>query len=350
MNDFDFDISPEPDLTRPSAADPPPIRPKPSRATDETVALRLDLPPVFLLGLFASFTAAIILATALAVIAEAELLAAVALGTMGGHTGVTIVVATLHRGPVWVRWLFGSLAVGSVPCCVAIGLMVGDESFAAKVIMRNFFELFAPLPGLLLIAQFPVWAASLLYGAQRRRSGTAIGDIASSGGRFRIRDVMGVTTIVAVALALAKAGAWGEPPEELMLMTAILGGVAFASSLLLVVPCTIAALWSRNPIAGGLWLLGYTMIALTILSVVLCMGFRARPEEAVMLSGALFVTATTLYAVLLLIRGSRQRTSRESDHSEQLLDVPGTVQNTKHLNASLDELVKDQVIADDETS
>jgi len=306
MTAFDPDQPPEPVTERPNGIALETAQPTPPQQNAVPLDRRLQVPLLLLIGLYAGFAATITMGIWRAFTTvpnpglAAILLGLVAQAAMLSGAGLIVVLATLHRGPLWLRWLLGSAALGSLPVCFAFGISLGGWGVIFGMGPRIFLA-FVLAPAILMMAQLPVWVASQLHNA--RRGGRRFGDApASSGGRFRIRDVMIVTTMVAVSLALFKVGVTDVSPEEVLLGLVIYGCIAFALSLLMAVPCTLAALAVRRLWFGGLLLLGYFTTVTTVLALVFCIGFRNDLLETALLAGLLLVAVGTLYGSLLLIR------------------------------------------------
>jgi len=312
MNDLDTNQPPEPANVNSPATVIATTQPTAALRRASSDDHRLQAPPLLLIGLYAGFVVATVASLGLMFGSQGMwwspattpmlyfISTGIFYGMMLGGAALAVVLATLHRGPIWLRLLLASLVAGTPLLCMQLVPVVYWLSIdqSVKALVLGIVRMLAPIPALILIAQLPVWAVNLLRGAYLRWRGRLVGSVAP----YRIRDVLMVTAMVAVSLALAKTVAGRDQPDEMVSMVTGGGLFAFFASLLLCVPCMIAALWPRRKWIGGLCLGAYVLIPLSIYLLALWLSRGADALGPLVTIASLLIAPAIVYFGLLLVR------------------------------------------------
>ena len=194
-------------------------------------------------------------------------------GAVAGQLGMLAIWAVLGPQRFLVRFL-GSFTVTTLLWCGLLAGMVmtgrGPPSF------REGAEVTLMLPMVFLAAQFPLWVLKMATGWRIVVEYTVDDPLAMQSRQFGLQEMLGVTTIVAVALGLARLGLPGLDNRggnvdlsqwSALLFVCLMCSVWSAFSTL---PCVWAAFVARSKAAGAVFIAVYAVLMSVLPVVVLC--------------------------------------------------------------------------------
>lgn len=235
-------------------------------------------------------------------------------GAIAAQPGLLAIWAVLGPQRLLVRWSLSLLVAALLWCVLLWGMIVADLSGGE---LRNFARGTLMLPLIFLAVQLPLWILRLATGWHLVVGQTSDGPSSVQSRQFGLQHILGATTVIAVALGLARLGlpelgmadGGGDPYAWLSLMFAcLMCGVWSAFST---VPCLWAALIARNKAASALIIAVYTVLMSLLVVAVMAViegGFVPFGEAAwivcrvhgglvLMLLGGLHVARLSGYAL-----------------------------------------------------
>ena len=205
-------------------------------------------------------------------------------GVIAAQFGLLIIWAVLGPGKAAARQAFTMLLAVFLLSSLVAGTAVTDPPSSVLREMGPFF-LFLPL--VFLIAQLPLWGMKLMTGGRIVHVDKMAGQSPTEGRQFGLRQVIGTTLLVAVALSLASSGlrisggddveAWGK--------LLVVGLVSALWSPFVTRPCIWAALHAKKKGPAALAVGIYTaLMSLLLLGVLgLFSGWSVDHDNAVIL-------------------------------------------------------------------
>ncbi len=240
-------------------------------------------------------------APAVFAILRAPVLVAILLGGMFAQAGFLAIWAALAPGSLWIRWLL-SLLVSLFLCgCFMISVVAVDENGFTRASDVSWVLFFLPAASLTL--QLPLWLFRFAFGCRIVVKGSTE-PVESVGARqFGILQMMGVTTMVAVALALVRVALdqMGAPDQEsgmVWVRLAIFCLIAMVYSALWTLPAAWAGLTPEYEGTGCavIAIECFMVTGLILLIASIASGGRVPPAEVF---GVLLVFHLSLAAALL---------------------------------------------------
>ena len=247
-------------------------------------------------------------------------------GVVLAQFGLLAVWAVFGPGRLLVRWPAALLAAAALLCGLAM-LLIAGEPLASRN-MEEFFLSLLMLPLFALAVQFPLWAFKWAIGGRIVILGSKDAASASASRQFTLQHLLGVTTVLAIALSMASValeygGLPGRPTAEMWPRVLIACTIFALYSALAVVPCIWAALIVRDMATSVFALAVYVLLGsgleIAIVSAIFGPPFRAGHFAPVVTLNigtvaAIFATLRVLraYGCVLLRAGGSGRADADT--------------------------------------
>lgn len=198
------------------------------------------------------------------------------LGVVLAQYGLLAIWAALGSRPWYVRQPLAMIGV-----VMSYGtLAAGGRAGAMKDFVRE-----APLlPLIFLCLQAPLWLLRLVRGWKIVSIGSPVGNSITDARRLSLRQMFAATTVIAIAIALARIDHKVEQGVSIMVGAVVVG-------LMLVAPCASSALGSRSLTAGTFWVIVYAAGGAMALALLLAC-IAGTPDRAAIVSLETFSLAT----------------------------------------------------------
>lgn len=231
--------------------------------------------------------------------ARAEFLLSIFFGSVLGQAGLVLLWAVLGPQQALARWL-SSLAVG----LVLISAFLCGTLFVSHPpgLDRDMLAFFFLLPLGFLILQWPLWLFKLATGFQIVREAEAEQAQSRASRQFSVLYLLGMMTVLAVVLGLARAGmssfpgGWMEGAWATLAMVSLFYGFLISLGA---IPCLLAAFRmssaSRGLVAMGLY---SSVLAFVIVVLIMALSGGRMPGEFML------VVFVTLWTAFLIVFGS----------------------------------------------
>lgn len=228
-------------------------------------------------------------------------------GSLFAHATLAAAWTAFGLGPLTLRLPLSLAWVGSLPVAIGINVETNGGPRDAVLVVGG------SLLGQWLLLQLPLWGLALGF-ALRLRHIDEVDQAASRHLQFGIRQLLIVTAIVAVVLAIGRAVLPHMPTAGSEMSIFIF---LAAAAIVLTLPLLLAALMRRRAVLGVLLALGL-MGMVTALEMPLLNAFRLRgpePEHFVAINAASAVVIL-LFALMARFNGYRLDTRRTTAKSE----------------------------------
>lgn len=163
-------------------------------------------------------------------------------GVVLSQFGLLGIWASLGSRPWYVRQSVAIVGVFLSYGAIAAGGRAGA--------IQDFFREAPSLPLIFLCLQAPLWLLRLVRGWKIISIGSPGGNSIRDARRFSLRQMFAATTVIAIAIALARVDHKVEQGVSIMAGAVVIG-------LMLVAPCASSALGSRTLTAGTFWIIAY---------------------------------------------------------------------------------------------
>ena len=235
---------------------------------------------------------------------------AIIVGIILSQYGLLATWAVLGPGPWYVRQpvaMFGAL--------LSLGAVAAGAGAGAGV-EREFVRIALSLPLIVLCFEAPLWCFRLVWGWRIVPISDPSVNTIVNARRFSLGQLFAATTMIATALALARAGQDVQEVLPVAIGAAVLG-------LLAVAPCVWSALGARSAAVGTFLALAYAVGGVIALMSVVA-SFAGTPDGNAFISLEAFSVSMigTMHGILLVFRASgfilRRGPSRQTTSIEPM--------------------------------
>lgn len=235
------------------------------------------------------------------------IVAGATIGTIAGQLALLAGWAVVGPQRLLVRWPLALLATASLLSASVLGQSVASlRAYGVADIDSPFAQWIAFLPIVFLAVQLPVWVLKLATGCRMVLDPGDGGPQPPRSRQFRVRDLLVVTTVVAVSLGLARLGlsdfgsAQRSVDTDSLAGLAVFCGVAALWSGFVAMPCLYAALVARHVRKGVLGITGYTIL----MSLVIALVLSPSASNARVSVGAAPLALGKIFGFFLFVNGS----------------------------------------------